>query len=224
MAQRGRRSSGVGGSENSGVYWIYQVSLNRVVYVGSAKDIYKRMESHRKALSRGKHTNPHLQSVWNKYGPIDFLFLPIETCPLSEKLDREQFWMDTLKPVCNIAISAASPMLGRKFSPESRNLISEERKRRWNNPEYKRKMILQMYGRPGTMKGKKDSEETKAKKRAAAKNRAPDTEETRKKKKEARAKQAPYSEEAREKMRKTHTGLPWSAARRAAYEERYKKK
>ena len=65
-------------TKTSGVYIILQHSQNRVVYVGSSNHIEIRRSSHMSALESGRHHNPHLQNLWNKYGSEDFSIIIIE--------------------------------------------------------------------------------------------------------------------------------------------------
>lgn len=108
---------------NSGVYWIYQISNDRAVYVGSGVNVARRRRHHLSRLKNGKHRNPHLQNVWNKYGMGDFQILRLEECPIEQIIEREQFWMSVLSPVCNIAPATDSPMRGRHHSQETRNIL-----------------------------------------------------------------------------------------------------
>ena len=104
----------------SGVYAIYQASRERYVYVGSSNDIQRRTNDHNRRLRGSYHINPCLQRTLDKYGQVDFFFVGVEQCPENELVKREQYWMDTLKPTCNIALYADSPRRGRKASVETR--------------------------------------------------------------------------------------------------------
>lgn len=78
---------------------IYKITGPNVrVYVGQTKDLWTRWNDHVKALHAGEHTNRHLQSAWNTYGPESFSFELIEEvfwC--DETLDaREAFWGEKL--------------------------------------------------------------------------------------------------------------------------------
>lgn len=128
-----------------GVYKITCTSNGRI-YIGASRNMLKRWKQHRNDLNSRTHHNRHLQRAWDKYGVNAFVFETLELCELAVLKDREQFYLDTLKPYrkhgFNIAklsrtsmgfrpiskktrskMSAAkkgkpSPNLGKKFSPE----------------------------------------------------------------------------------------------------------
>lgn len=83
----------------SGIYKITN-SINGKFYIGSAKDIDDRWETHRQHLRGNYHINPKLQNAWNKYGEDKFMFeLFEETCADQQILfAREQHYLNTLKP------------------------------------------------------------------------------------------------------------------------------
>lgn len=77
-----------------GIYALLNL-VNGMIYVGSAKDFYKRWCIHKCMLNGDYHDNSHLQRAWNKYGAINFMFIIIE---VTNKLEeREQFWIDETK-------------------------------------------------------------------------------------------------------------------------------
>lgn len=106
----------------SGIYEIVNTS-NGHRYIGSAATLRKRKLSHFKALSQNNHVNIHLQRAWNKYGYEAFEFHVIEYCVVSDLIQREQHYLDTLHPEYNIYRIAGSP-LGTKASPETRAKVS----------------------------------------------------------------------------------------------------
>jgi group I intron endonuclease len=63
--------------------------------VGSAVDLRKRWEQHRKSLSRGKHKNRYLQNAWEKYGEASFEFEILEFVDVPNLLRAEQEWIDS---------------------------------------------------------------------------------------------------------------------------------
>lgn len=77
----------------SGIYGIQHTASGRI-YVGSAKNIRKRLYQHLGTLVAKKHHSRYLQNAWNKSGQIAFNIVLLETI-LTEKLnEREQFWID----------------------------------------------------------------------------------------------------------------------------------
>lgn len=81
-----------------GVYKITNL-LNNKCYIGSAKNIEKRIKyAHKGSLNKNKHWNEHLQNAWNKYGESNFIFETIEEVNNLDILnDREQYWIDYYK-------------------------------------------------------------------------------------------------------------------------------
>lgn len=86
----------------SGIYKIHNVENNNF-YIGSSKHINKRWSEHKYNLNRNDHINIILQRSWNKYGKDCFVFEIIEECEIEFLLEREQFYLDTLKPKYNIS-------------------------------------------------------------------------------------------------------------------------
>ena len=111
----------------SGIYQIKQLSTG-LIYIGSSRNIQKRWREHRRALSKGLHYNPRLQSAWLS-GELDFEFLVIEECQPEKLVYLEQFFLDTLKPWVptngfNVAQKVERFSLGLKRSPETRKKLS----------------------------------------------------------------------------------------------------
>lgn len=79
-----------------GVYVIRNL-INHKVYIGSSKDIRKRLLEHKRLLKLKKHVNRHLQSAYNLYGESCFEFKIITNCPLHDRIAREQYYMDLFK-------------------------------------------------------------------------------------------------------------------------------
>jgi group I intron endonuclease len=63
----------------SGIYSIVNI-INQKVYIGSSKDVLRRIRDHKRNLNSNKHTNTHLQNSWNKYKETNFIFSIIEKC------------------------------------------------------------------------------------------------------------------------------------------------
>jgi hypothetical protein len=77
----------------SGVYQIMCNSTGKK-YIGSSVDIHERLEHHRASLRKDKHTNPHLQSAWNKHGEENFEFSVLQLTEIDNLLSAEQYWLD----------------------------------------------------------------------------------------------------------------------------------
>jgi group I intron endonuclease len=93
--------------------------VNNKCYIGSTKDLKKRIRSHLGDLKRNKHHCIALQRAYNKYGKDNFIILPIWVCQEEDRLQWEQIFMDEQKPEYNMAKSSSAPMEGRKHSPET---------------------------------------------------------------------------------------------------------
>jgi group I intron endonuclease len=104
----------------SGVYEIIN-EINGKFYVGSSIDIDNRWAAHRNSFKKPKPpTESLLFYAVQKYGIENFTFIVLEECePIKETLlEREQHYLDTLKPAYNIMPTAGS-RLGSKQSPET---------------------------------------------------------------------------------------------------------
>lgn len=116
----------------SGIYCI-ENNLNGKLYIGSAKDIKKRWQTHITRLNYEKHESQYLQRAWNK-NPGSFTFKILEIVEDKNNLiQREQFWLDTLKPFGNNGYNSrrkADSNLGIKWSSKQRekneNLWTDE--------------------------------------------------------------------------------------------------
>lgn len=84
----------------SGIYKITNL-VNGKFYIGSSKNIEDRwINGHKNRLKRQQHPNPILQNAWNFYGEDKFQMDIIEETTSDEftLLEREQHWLDLLKP------------------------------------------------------------------------------------------------------------------------------
>lgn len=80
--------------KSSGIYQILNI-FNNNIYVGSAVNLYKRINAHIAELKKGKHHSIKLQRAWNKYRNEAFSASILEYVPEKEKLLLcEQYWID----------------------------------------------------------------------------------------------------------------------------------
>lgn len=135
---------------------------------------------HKKELVLGNHGNRHLQNSWYLYGEKHFEFSILEICEREALLEREQFYIDLLKPIYNILKIANShfgvvrlPETGRKISnskmghsvsQETREKISKSLMGNIISQETKEKLSKSLKGHPC----KPISDETRLKKSIAA--------------------------------------------------------
>lgn len=103
----------------SGIYAILNL-INGKCYIGSAKNFRKRWYSHHRNLNKNEHENSYLQKAWNKYKQLNFIFVILEFCEFEILIEREQFYIDIIKPKYNLAPTAGS-MAGFVHSEESKN-------------------------------------------------------------------------------------------------------
>jgi group I intron endonuclease len=71
-----------------------------------------------------------MQNIFNKYGEDCFTFSTIELCDVSSLIEKEQYYIDTLKPDINICKVAGAtygnkPWEGRRHSEDSKRKIRE---------------------------------------------------------------------------------------------------
>lgn len=106
---------------------IYKIQINNKFYIGSAVDLYQRMHAHLNNLKYKTHANNKLQRSFDKYGIDKFDFYILELVEKNKLIEREQFYIDTLKPELNIC-PVAQNSLGYKFTKEQSEYMSKIRK------------------------------------------------------------------------------------------------
>lgn len=124
-------------SKNTGVYKITNV-INSKIYIGSALFLHKRKNQHFHLLRINSHHSKYLQNAVNKYGINNFKFEIIEYCKKEELLNKEQYYIDNLKPSYNIRTVAHS-QLGCKHTPETILKMKESSKK--ISPETRRYIL-----------------------------------------------------------------------------------
>jgi len=135
----------------SGIYVIKNKVTNDV-YIGSAKNFNKRWNGHKSKLRKKIHHSIILQNSWNKHKEKFFVFQIIEYVKdISKLIEREQYYLDLIKPKYNICKRAYSS-LGRKPTEETRKKLRENNGRYWKgkklSEEHKRKLSLAKKGKP----------------------------------------------------------------------------
>lgn len=149
--------------KQSGVYKILN-KINNKCYIGSSSNILFRWSVHKYHLNYQKHINKKLQRAWNKYGKNAFIFTIVELCGTTKKEleDREQYYLDSLKPDYNILLKAYSG-LGRPTSEKTRKKISKKLRGKKVSEETRKKMSLAKLGKPSPIKGRALTKEHKEK-------------------------------------------------------------
>ncbi len=87
-------------NKKSGVYLITNKTNNKK-YVGATVNFAARWSMHLFDLKRGKHANKHLQKAWSEHGQDSFIFSVLEECDKNLLLERERYYIQTLKPEYN---------------------------------------------------------------------------------------------------------------------------
>ena len=90
---------------------IYMLSCNNRFYVGSSKTLYDRLLEHRQKLLNNKHSNDFMQNAFNKYGINSFEYEILEFCLPENRILREKYYIDTLKPDFNLQLDPVSKTL-----------------------------------------------------------------------------------------------------------------
>lgn len=99
--------------KKTGVYKITNPT-NQEFYIGSAAtSFYKRFINHRRLLYHKTNPCTFLQNAYNKHKDVNFTFEVLEVCSKELCVQREQHYIDILKPKYNLCKNAASS-LGRK--------------------------------------------------------------------------------------------------------------
>jgi len=146
---------------NTGIYrWIN--NLNKNTYVGSGKDLKIRLSCYYNLTMLKKEKRPICNALL-KYGHSIFTLEILEYCPISKLVEREQYYLDLLKPEYNI-VKIAYSTLGYKHSQETIALLKikmtpevlELLRQKKISPEHKEILSL-------THKDKVVSEETRKK-------------------------------------------------------------
>lgn len=115
-----------------GIYIITNV-VNGNRYIGSSKELYKRLYHHIWLLNKEEHENAHLQNAWNKYGEDSFEWGILEYCSEKFRLDREGYYINTLSPEYNLDKVNPNGLVA--HSSESKSKISSSVKDTWKSLE-----------------------------------------------------------------------------------------
>lgn len=198
------------------VVYAIENAINGKRYIGSTINRHKRWAEHIYTLNNNKHSNPHLQNAWNKYGQSTFAFIVLETLENMQSIvEREQHYIDSLNAVeCGYNIREKA---GRhaEHSREARRMIGQANKRRVVSAETKAKISAAKEGIRHSqatiikiteaLRGRKLFEEHKAKISAGLTGKTLN-QETREKISASRT-GFKHSEETREKIRANNIGM-----------------
>lgn len=112
----------------SGVYmWVNSISGKK--YVGSSNNLQRRFSAYYSVAYLTKYSNIIIHRALLKYGYSSFSLHILEYCDPKIVIQREEYYMDTLKPEYNILQTAGSS-LGFKKSEESivKNILGQPKR------------------------------------------------------------------------------------------------
>lgn len=107
----------------SGIYRILNNATGDY-YIGSSVNIENRWRRHKNQLKTATHGNIFLLRAWEKYGENAFSIDVLETCEPSREvlLEREQHYLDALKPTYNM-LPVAGSRLGSRMSERTKEKL-----------------------------------------------------------------------------------------------------
>lgn len=109
--------------KGSAIYKIQNIKTSDF-YIGSAVNLHARIHTHVSTLNNNTSGCIHLQHAWNKYeGQFNIEILELVQ-DKNNLIEREQFYIDMLKPKYNINPTAGS-RLGAKVSKESKDRMRQ---------------------------------------------------------------------------------------------------
>lgn len=127
----------------SGIYLIRNL-INGKVYIGKAKDIYKRIKDHITSLNTKnlKRENEHFINSWHKYNKENFSYCVLQYQPIENLAKLEIFYIDkyeSLNPKkgYNKRYDSSTGLI---VSQETRNKASISQKKRFENIEERNKI------------------------------------------------------------------------------------
>jgi len=147
-----------------GVYKL--IFSSKKYYVGSSKDITRRLAEHEKNLKNKKHINRHLQNAFNKYGVYCIEIVELES--IEQAIQLEQYYLNAdFENLYNISKGAEG---GDNLTahPDREKIIEKmsiTMRRRYENmtEEEKRAISARSSGKNNPMYGKSHTERVKSK-------------------------------------------------------------
>ena len=135
--------------------------LNGKEYIGSSSDLRIRIRNYFKISHLERQYSMLINRALLKYGYSNFSLEILEYCEPSKCIEREQYYLDLLKPEYNLLPKAGS-RLGHKQSQET----IEKLRNHWKGREHSKETLEKL---SALQTGRVLSEETRAKMSAAAK-------------------------------------------------------
>jgi len=104
-------------------------------YIGSTCNFFSRVSRHKRELNNGTHHNKYLQRSYLKNGADSFCFDILEYCSKDTLHQKEQKWIDFLKPDYNIgAVSGGDNYTNHPQKEEVYKKIIKNLEKSWKNP------------------------------------------------------------------------------------------
>lgn len=128
---------------------IYKIECKgECVYIGQSINLRSRKGSHLRKLKKHNHCNIYLQRLFDKY-ESEITFSVIEECQPNILTERELFWINKLKPKCNMQIPVdsthftvtdetrkkMSDIVKKRMTPEMKKKISDKTKEAMHRPD-----------------------------------------------------------------------------------------
>lgn len=104
----------------SGIYRIYN-RLNHKNYIGQSRDVYRRIRTHMRLLSKGEHHSSKLQADYDRFGIGAFRFEILEYCEPRELNKKEAHYIKQFNAIrngYNTLPVIVKPELQRQAEPE----------------------------------------------------------------------------------------------------------
>lgn len=143
----------IGNNYKQGTCGIYKISnkITNDTYIGSSSNIEMRWKSHRCKSNYEKYPNSLLYQNMQKYGNENFNFTILEQCSKDVLFEREQYYIDLLRPSLNVAVAKAkmsSSEYKRGYFIEHKESI-QAKKKTWrdNNKDWESKRNHLYYSR-----------------------------------------------------------------------------
>lgn len=186
-----------------GVYSI-TCKVSNQCYVGSTKNLARRLQHHRQHLRRGDHGNSVLQKAYNEYGEHEFSVTIELFCAEDELLMKEQEVFDTKSKafqMFNKGVNVADPLRGSKRPDRERAIQQLDNVRNKANIAFRNKLKtdvtfrekMQRVGRESmALLRTRPDVEAKRKQRAAEAQRRPEVQAKRSKEMKRRWAQGVY--------------------------------
>lgn len=138
-----------------GIYKITNTK-NGKCYVGQSIDIKRRFWDHR-CISH--ETNRHLRHAMQKYGKDVFSYEVLEECDPAKLDEREQFWIEKIKPEYNVMSGGQGR--GKRHSDDTRSKLIKAGKESWEKKSEKEKASVIKNNLKGPKRGHSVSEKTR---------------------------------------------------------------